>query len=118
MTSSGTRLTVKSGAQAGLTERANFLELRKAEVQLWRVHHGRTSGPVKLHSWVTTLGQQGTEPDLRIYAGVHRCEGITPTTHAGQYLALTLDISWALHLAPALRRDTTTNRRRPVASSL
>jgi hypothetical protein len=37
MTSSGTRLTVKSGAQAGLTERANFLELRFGEVQLRRI---------------------------------------------------------------------------------
>ena len=33
MTSSGTRLTVKSGAQAGLTERANFLELRHRELR-------------------------------------------------------------------------------------
>src|SRR4029453_9545782 len=39
-----------------------------------RIPHGRSSGAVKLHSWVTTLGQQGTEPDLRIYAVVHRCE--------------------------------------------
>ena len=41
-----------------------------------RIPHGRSSGSVKLHSWVTTLGQQGTEPDLRIYAVVHRCERI------------------------------------------
>jgi len=41
-----------------------------------RTRHRRTSGAVKLHSWVTALGQQGTEPDLRIYAVVHRCEGI------------------------------------------
>jgi hypothetical protein len=41
-----------------------------------RIPHGRSSGAVKLHSWVTTLGQQGTEPDLRIYAVVHRCERI------------------------------------------
>ena len=34
----------------------------------------RTSGSVQLHYWVTTLGQQGTEPDLRIYAVVHRCQ--------------------------------------------
>src|ERR671910_3664262 len=49
-----------------------LLELRKDEVR--RTHHRRTSGSVKLHSWVTTLGQQGTEPDLRTYAVVHRCE--------------------------------------------
>jgi hypothetical protein len=40
MTSSGTRLTVKSGAQAGLTERANFLELRKGEVRFLIWSHG------------------------------------------------------------------------------
>src|SRR5215208_4250189 len=51
---------------------ANFGELRKGEVR--RTHHRRISGSVKLHSWVTTLGQQGTEPDLRIYAVVHRRE--------------------------------------------
>src|SRR5919107_2173462 len=39
-----------------------------------RMPHGRSSGSVKLHSWVTTLGQQGTEPDLRVYAVPHRCE--------------------------------------------
>jgi hypothetical protein len=50
----------------------NFGELRKAEVR--RQPRKRTSGSVKLHSWVTTLGQQGTEPDLRVYAVVHRCE--------------------------------------------
>src|SRR5215208_4947047 len=38
------------------------------------MHHAPTSGSVKLHSWVTTLGQQGTEPYLRIYAVVHRRE--------------------------------------------
>src|SRR3712207_1516071 len=43
-----------------------FRERRKPEVQLWRVHHGRTSGSVELHSWVATLGQQGTEPWLRV----------------------------------------------------
>src|SRR5215211_8336904 len=37
----------------------NFRELRHGEVR--RIHHRRTSGSVKLHSWVTTLGQQGTE---------------------------------------------------------
>jgi hypothetical protein len=37
----------------------NFRELRKAEVR--RIHHGRTSGSVKVHSWVTTLSQQGKE---------------------------------------------------------
>jgi hypothetical protein len=37
----------------------NFRELRKGEVR--RIHHGRTSGSVKVHCWVTTLGQQGTE---------------------------------------------------------
>jgi hypothetical protein len=25
------------------------------------LHHGRTSGTVKLHPWVTAFGQQGTE---------------------------------------------------------
>ena len=40
---------------------ANFLELRKPEVQLWRVQRGRTSGSVELHSWITALGQQDTE---------------------------------------------------------
>src|SRR5918993_4450807 len=43
------------------------------------MQHGRTSGSVKLHSWVTTLGQQGTEPDLRMYAVVHRCEVVVLT---------------------------------------
>src|SRR5919107_1539117 len=38
---------------------ANFVELRHGEVR--RTHHRRTSGSVKLHSWVTTLGQQDTE---------------------------------------------------------
>jgi hypothetical protein len=42
---------------------ANFRELRKPEVQLWRVHRGRTSGSVKLHSWVTAFGQQGAEAE-------------------------------------------------------
>src|SRR5215213_6118134 len=37
----------------------NFRELRKGEVR--RTHHRRASGSVKLHSRVTTLGQQGTE---------------------------------------------------------
>ena len=37
----------------------NFVELRKGEVS--RMHHAPTSGSVKLHSCVTTLGQQGTE---------------------------------------------------------
>jgi hypothetical protein len=37
----------------------NFVELRKGEVS--RMHHAPTSGSVNLHSWVTTLGQQGTE---------------------------------------------------------
>src|SRR5215208_4245757 len=55
-------------------EGANFLELRTREVR--RKPHRRTSGSVKLHSWVTALGQQGTEPDLRIYAVAHRCERI------------------------------------------
>jgi hypothetical protein len=41
----------------------NFLELRKAEVR--RTHHRGTSGSVKVHSWVTTLGQQGTEVQNR-----------------------------------------------------
>src|SRR5829696_3839672 len=57
---------------AGRSYARNFREWRKD--QLRRIHHGRTSGSLKLHSWVTTLGQQGTEPDLRIYAVVHRCE--------------------------------------------
>jgi hypothetical protein len=35
---------------------------------------GQILGSVKVHPWVITLGQQGTEPDLRIYAVVHRCE--------------------------------------------
>jgi hypothetical protein len=38
---------------------ANFGELRKGEVR--RIHHGRTSGSVKVHSWIITLGQQCTE---------------------------------------------------------
>jgi hypothetical protein len=38
---------------------ANFVELRYGEVR--RMHHAPTSGSVKLHSWVTTLGQHGTE---------------------------------------------------------
>src|SRR5215204_7783113 len=29
--------------------------------ELRRIHHGRTSGSVKLHSLVSTLSQQGTE---------------------------------------------------------
>jgi hypothetical protein len=37
----------------------NFGELRQCEVR--SLHHGRTSGSVKLHSWVTAFGQQGTE---------------------------------------------------------
>src|ERR687890_828697 len=56
---------------------ANFGELRKGEVR--RTHHRRISGSVRLHSWVTTLGQQGTEPDLRIYAVVHRCQVVVLT---------------------------------------
>jgi hypothetical protein len=44
-----------------LCPQANFLELRKAEVR--RTRHMRTSGAVELHSWVTTLGQQGTEAE-------------------------------------------------------
>src|SRR5687767_15874730 len=40
-------------------DNVNFLERRYGEVR--RTHHRRTSGSVKLHSWVTTLGQQGTE---------------------------------------------------------
>src|SRR5215210_7493340 len=39
--------------------KANFVELRLDEVR--RIHHGRNSDSVKLHSWLTTLGQQGTE---------------------------------------------------------
>ena len=27
------------------------------------MHHGRTSASVKLHSWVTAFGQQGTEAE-------------------------------------------------------
>ena len=34
---------------------------------------------MKLHSLVTTLGQQDTESDLRIYAVVHRCEVVVLT---------------------------------------
>jgi hypothetical protein len=41
--------------------RVNFLELRSCEVR--RMHPGRTSGSVKLHSWITALGQQGTEAE-------------------------------------------------------
>ena len=44
-----------------------------------RIPHGRSSGSVKLHSRVITLGQQGTEPDLRIYAVVHRYEVVVLT---------------------------------------
>jgi len=54
----------------------NFGELRKAEVR--REPRKRTSGSVKLHSWVT-LGQQGAEPDLRVYAVAHRCEVVVLT---------------------------------------
>src|SRR5215208_1459250 len=50
-----------SGWSSKVHAHRNFRELRKPEVQLWRVHHGQPSGSVKLHSWVTTLGQQGTE---------------------------------------------------------
>jgi hypothetical protein len=39
----------------------NLGELRHGEVH--RTRHRRTSGSVKLHSWVTTLGQQGTEAE-------------------------------------------------------
>src|SRR5215204_462839 len=44
--------------------------------ELRRISHRRPSGSVKLHSWITVLGQQGAEPDLRMYAVVHRCERI------------------------------------------
>src|SRR5215218_8451758 len=37
------------------------VELRHGEVR--RIHHGRTSGSVKLHSWISALGQQGTEAE-------------------------------------------------------
>src|SRR5215211_6140671 len=41
----------------------NFLKLRTREVR--REPHRRTSGTVKLHSWVTAIGQQGTEAETR-----------------------------------------------------
>jgi hypothetical protein len=31
--------------------------------ELWRTRHRRRSGAVKLHSWITVLGQQGTEAE-------------------------------------------------------
>ena len=39
----------------------NFLVRPKAEVR--RMHHGRASGSVKLHSWIATLDQQGAEAE-------------------------------------------------------
>jgi hypothetical protein len=41
----------------------NFGELRACDVP--RMHHALTSGSVKLHSWVTVLGQQRTEAEPR-----------------------------------------------------
>ena len=43
--------------------RVNFLELHNGEVR--RKHRRRTPGSVKLRSWVTVLGQQGTEAERR-----------------------------------------------------
>src|SRR5215208_3467446 len=39
----------------------NFLELRYGEVR--SLHHARTSDNVKLHSWISALGQQGTQAE-------------------------------------------------------
>src|SRR5918994_675304 len=35
--------------------------LRQFHGEVRRMHHAPTSGSVKLHSWISALGQQGTE---------------------------------------------------------
>jgi hypothetical protein len=49
------------GVGWALLDVANFGELRQREVR--RINQWRTSGSVKVHSWVTAFGQQGTEPE-------------------------------------------------------
>jgi hypothetical protein len=52
----------RDGFEGGLTQRRltkRSLELRSSEVP--RMHHAPTSDSVKLHSWVTVIGQQRTE---------------------------------------------------------
>ena len=57
---SSSQLSV-AGAALSLDEASTFRELRQSEVR--RTRHRRTSGSVKLHSWVTAFGQQGTEAE-------------------------------------------------------
>src|SRR5215213_7929118 len=50
-----------SNAAVLCASKLNFRELRQSEVR--RTRHRRTSGSVKVHSWVTAFGQQGTEAE-------------------------------------------------------
>jgi hypothetical protein len=76
-----------------------------------RTASGRTSGSVKLHSSITALGQQGTEPDLRIYAVVHRCEVVVHKfasfSEGGKSRLFRLDV-----LVPVYRVQRTDERTR------
>ena len=92
-------MTRMSGAVSQVSGEAYFVELRYGEVR--RTHHRRISGSVKLHSWVTTLGQQGTEPDLRIYAVVHRREVVVlefaSCSEGGKSRVFCLDVLVPVH---------------------
>src|SRR5919107_1497833 len=46
-----------------LVRQAKGCAIRLGLCERRRIYHGRTSGSVKVHSWITVLGQQGTEAE-------------------------------------------------------